>query len=167
MDTKTQVMSATLDCMIVLATRLAYLSWLLLLDRIAALHHRAAKQTQSRKSFEGLDLGGFGADGAPDLDTGYEPQQEQRALDAPEFAECPVETARSICMGSLGRTRSSTIVRTLRAPCSVPRVLTLNQAATLPRHGCASIVTTFYSYAEPTPTSRTSAPPDGLFRASC
>ena len=66
---------------------------LLLLDRVAALHHRAAEGDPIEEVVEGLDLGGFAADGAPDLDARHKAQQEQRTLDAPEFTESAVEQA--------------------------------------------------------------------------
>ncbi len=60
---------------------------LLLLDRVAALDDRAAEGDPVEKIVVGLDLGGLGADGPPDLRIGDVAQQEERTLDLAEFAE--------------------------------------------------------------------------------
>ena len=91
MDASTPVKSATFDSMIVLATRLAYLSCFSCSTGSPLFTTGPPKETQSRKSLNASTFVVFGANGAPDLDAGHGAQQEQRALDAPEFTESSVE----------------------------------------------------------------------------
>jgi hypothetical protein len=54
----------------------------------------------SRGSRRSFDLGGFGADGAPDFGAGGKAKQEKRALDSPEFVEGTIRRLRRLYVPS-------------------------------------------------------------------
>src|SRR4051812_43012092 len=87
------VMSATLESMTALATRLAYLSCFSCSTGSPLLMTGPPKETQSRKSLKPSFLGVWPGFCRAGLGIGDEPQQEQRALDAPVFSKSTVERA--------------------------------------------------------------------------
>jgi hypothetical protein len=69
---------------------------LLLFDGITALDHWAAERDPIEEVVIAFDFCGLDADGTTDIHAGDEAQQEQRALDAAEFAERTVQSTTAV-----------------------------------------------------------------------
>jgi len=101
-----------------------------LLNRIAAPNDRAAERDPIEEVVEGFDLGGLGADCPVDFRVGDEPQQEQRALDAADLAERPVQQAAVVVRAELAQ-QHRRWARWAVAAAALPCVLVIVQLARL------------------------------------